>query len=129
MNWKERRKLSYLTNTFDDVGLEHQYIKMTDKEIIDMTVSFFETESKLIYPPKSYFVAIIYAHYISKYFNENFYKLLNNKELLFDDKYFVIYSKKKYIYDEIISKIDNVESYNSILPTLKYFNQEFLIKI
>jgi hypothetical protein len=129
MTWKEARKLSYLMYNFDDINLEHEYLNLSDEEIINITVNFFKSESKLIYPPKSYFVAIIYAHYISKYFNENFYELLDDEELLFDDKYFVIYSKKKYVYDEIISKIDNIEDYSSILPTLKYFNQEFLIEI
>jgi hypothetical protein len=128
MIWKEKRKLSYLMNTFDDIGLAYQYIDMNSDEIINMVIDFFENGSKLIYPPKSYFVAIIYAHYLNKYFGDDFYRLLDDEELLPDDKYFIPYSKAEYIYDKVISKISDIEKYPSIKVTLNYFNQEFLIE-
>jgi hypothetical protein len=128
MSWKEKRKLAYLIYEFTDINLEHEYLELSDDEIIDMTVEFFKAESKLIYPPKSYFVAIIYAYYINIYFDDNFYELLNNRELLPDDKYFVPYNDKKYVYDQIINKIGDISQYKSIKTTLEYFKQEFLIE-
>lgn len=72
MTWKEKRKLSYLMNEFDDIDLSHEYVHCNDDELIEMIILFFKTESLLIYPAKSYFVAIVYAHCLHKYFNEDF---------------------------------------------------------
>ena len=127
MTWKERRKLSYLINDFDDIDLPHRYIKMNDEELISLIIHFFETESDLIYPAKSFFVAIIYAKNIEKIFGQNFYDVLNDKDLLPDDLYFKTYSEAQYIYDSVLNKIEDIWNYKSINTTLKYFYQEFLI--
>lgn len=128
MTWKERRKLSYLMHEFDDVGLPHSYVKLSDEELIEMVVNFFKTESLLVYPAKSYFVAIVYAHCLEKYFGENFYKVLNDKELLFDDKYFIPYEDDKFVYDRIIMQLGEIDQYKSIEKTLNYFKEEMLLE-
>lgn len=128
MSWKDRRKLSYLMHEFDDVGLSHSYIALTDKELVEMVINFFKTESLLVYPAKSYFVAIVYAHCIKKYFGEDFYEVLNDKELLFDDKYFIPYKEDKSVYDEIIKQIGDIDQYKSIEKTVNYFKQEMLVE-
>ena len=127
MDYKERRKLSYLINAFDDIGLDYIYIKQSKEDLIKLIIKFFNTESLLIYPAKSYFVAIVYAKCIEKYFHINFYDALNDEELLPDDKYFKTYDESKDIYDKVLESIDNIYKYDSIDKTVKYFKQEYLI--
>lgn len=114
---------------FDDVDLPHRVIDCTDDELVDMIVHFFRTESLLIYPAKSYFVAIVYAYCLEKYFNENFYSVLDDKELLIDDMYFTPYSKRKPIYDKVLARIGNIDKHQkSIQKTVEYFKQEMLLE-
>ena len=127
MDYKERRKLSYLINVFDDIGLDYIYIKQSKEDLIKLIIKFFNTKSLLRYPAKSYFVAIVYAKCIEKYFHINFYDALNDKELLPDDKYFKTYNESKDIYDKVLESIDNIYKYDSIDKTVKYFKQEYLI--
>ena len=127
MDYKERRKLSYLINAFDDIGLDYIYIKQSKEDLIKLIIKFFNTESLLIYPAKSYFVAIVYAKCIEKYFHINFYDALNDEELLPDDKYFKTYNESKDIYDKVLESIGDIYQYDSIDKTIKYFKQEYLI--
>lgn len=120
----ERRKLSYLINEWDDINLNYTE---TWSNIIDQVICFFQTESQLIYPAKSYFVAIVYAKCMEKYFNINFYDALNDNELLPDDKFFIPYYKDKLTYDKIIANIGNIWQYDSINKTVNYFKKEFLL--
>ena len=127
MDYKERRKLSYLINTFDDIDLDYIYIKQSKEDLIKLIIKFFNTKSLLIYPAKSYFVAIVYAKCIEKYFHINFYDALNDNELLPDDKYFKTYNESKDIYDKVLESIGDIYQYDSIDKTVKYFKQEYLI--
>lgn len=127
MDYKERRKLSYLINTFDDIDLDYIYIKQSKEDLVKLIIKFFNTESLLIYPAKSYFVAIVYAKCIEKYFRINFYDALNDNELLPDDKYFKTYNESKDIYDKVLESIGDIYQYDSIDKTVKYFKQEYLI--
>lgn len=127
MDYKERRKLSYLINTFDDIDLDYIYIKQSKEDLVKLIIKFFNTESLLIYPAKSYFVAIVYAKCIEKYFHINFYDALNDEELLPDDKYFKTYNESKDIYDKVLESIGDIYQYDSIDKTVKYFKQEYLI--
>jgi len=127
VTWRNRRKLSYLINDFDDYNLKHKVENTDNKTIVEMTVDFFENGSELIYPAKSYFVAIIYAKLLEKYFNENFYSALNYNDLLIDDKYFKPYSQAKEVYDGILKQLKSILDYDSTENTKTYFYQEFLI--
>ena len=127
MDYKERRKLSYLINAFDDIDLDYIYIKQSKEDLVKLIIKFFNTESLLIYPAKSYFVAIVYAKCIEKYFHINFYDALNDEELLPDDKYFKTYNESKDIYDKVLESIEDIYQYDSIDKTVKYFKQEYLI--
>ena len=127
MDYKERRKLSYLINAFDDIDLDYIYIKQSKEDLVKLIIKFFNTESLLIYPAKSYFVAIVYAKCIEKYFHINFYDALNDEELLPDDKYFKTYNESKDIYDKVLESIGDIHQYDSIDKTVKYFKQEYLI--
>lgn len=121
---KAKRKLSYLLNIWDDVNLPYIF---NNDNVEDQVVNFFLTESELIYPAKSYFVAIVYAKCLEKYFGGNFFEYLNDSELLPDDTYFKIYFQDKSTYDNIINRIGDIWQYPSICKTVNYFKKEFLI--
>ena len=121
---KNRRNLSYLINDWDDVNLPYTFdYNNISKQVID----FFINGSELLFPAKSYFVAIIYAKCLEKYFDEDFYESLNDKELLKDDYYFVPYGEDKETYDNILININNIWNYDSVNKTVNYFKKEFLI--
>ena len=128
MDWKYRRKLSYLINDFNDTGLDYTVKKYgSDEELVNEIVDFFISGSKLIYPAKSYFVAIVYAKLLEEHFNENFYDCLNYKELLPDDYFFVPYNRNRNVYNAVLSKIGDPLEYKAAEKTKEYFYQEFLL--
>jgi hypothetical protein len=112
---------------FNDVNLPYEHVSCTDEELIDTIVKFFKTKSELIYPAKSYFVAIVYAYYLQKYFSVEFDAALDDADLLPDDICFTPYSQSKHVYNEVLARIESIEYYESIQKTLQYFKQEFLI--
>jgi hypothetical protein len=122
----EKRQLSYLLHEWDDINLPYT---VNYKNIPNQVIKFFKTESKLVYPAKTIFVAIIYAKCLEEFFKVPFYEALDDDDLLPDDKYFkdYKYSKYKKEYDKILLKIGNIWQYNSILKTINYFKKEFLI--
>ena len=128
MDWKYRRKLSYLINDFNDTGLYYTVKKYgSDEELVNEIVDFFISGSKLIYPAKSYFVAIVYAKLLEEHFNENFYDCLSDKELLPDDYFFVPYNRNRNVYNAVLSRIGNPLEYKAAEKTKEYFYQEFLL--
>ena len=128
MDWKYRRKLSYLINDFNDTGLDYTVKKYSsDEELVNEIVDFFISGSKLIYPAKSYFVAIVYAKLLEEHFNENFYDCLNYKELLPDDYFFVPYNRNRNVYNAVLSRIGDPLEYKAAEKTKEYFYQEFLL--
>ena len=128
MDWKYRRKLSYLINDFNDTGLDYTVKKYgSDEELVNEIVDFFISGSKLIYPAKSYFVAIVYAKLLECYFNENFYDCLDDEGLLPDDSFFVPYNRNRNVYNAVLSKIGDPLEYKAAEKTKEYFYQEFLL--
>ena len=128
MNWKNRRKLSYLINDFDDVNLPYTVRTYdSDEALIKEIVSFFINGSELIYPAKSYFVALVYAKMLEKYFGVDFYKALEDKELLPDDIFFVTYNNSREIYDSVVKIIGDPLRYEASEKTKQYFYQEFMV--
>lgn len=121
---KNKRNLSYLINNWDDVNLPYM---LNYNDVGHQIISFFKYGSELIYPAKSYFVAIIYAKCMEKYFGINFIEALNDKELLPDDKYFQPYDNDKELYDYVLNNVKNIWKYKSINKTVDYFKKEFLI--
>ena len=130
MTWRERRVLSYLIHDFDDYHLPYTEIKMNNKQLVDTVVDFFNNESKLIYPAKTYFVAIVYAKMLEKYFNIPFYEGLSQDDLLIEDKWFIPYKKSQDTYDAIIKQIpEDFLTLKSTRKTRQYFSEEFLIGV
>ena len=128
MNWKNRRKLAYLINDFDDTDLDYTVkTNGSSEELAGEIVNFFITGSRLIYPAKSYFVAIVYAKLLECYFNENFYDCLDDEGLLPDDYFFVPYNRNRNVYNAVLSRIDDPLEYKAAEKTKEYFYQEFLL--
>ena len=130
MTWRKRRILSYLMHDFDDYCLPYTEIKMSNKQLVDTVVDFFNNGSKLIYPAKAYFVAIVYAKMLEKHFNIPFYEGLSQDALLIEDKWFIPHKKSQDTYDAIIKQIpEDFLTLKSTKKTRQYFSEEFLIGI
>ena len=128
MTWRERRILSYAMHEFDDVNLPYEERYDSDESVIETVVDFFKTESTLIYPAKSYFVAIVYAKMLEKHFGIDILKALDEGDLLPDDVWFKPYHESKEIYDTILDRLPgNILDMPSTEKTKAYFREEFLI--
>ena len=128
MTWKARRKLSYLMHEFDDFDLPYEIVEESDKELVSRILRFFYEGSELIYPAKSYFVAIVYAKMLEQYFNISFYEALNQDDLLVDDRFYCPYRFRKEIYDEVLQELPkDFLTLESTKKTIVYFKEEFLI--
>ncbi|MBL7557231.1 MAG: hypothetical protein JNM24_15500 [Bdellovibrionaceae bacterium] len=124
--------------TFDDNLNSLTYILAEDpKDIIQHAVDYFQKPcSELIYPAKSYAVAIIYAHLLEKNFDDEFSSSLDDVDLFCgNDKFFVPYSSDKKTYDTILERIgySNAFVLNTELPqiskTVRYFQSEFQLEV
>ena len=133
---QEKRKLAYLFKEFDDVNLARIVLNSaTDDEIADQVIDFFVEGSALVYPSKSYFVAIVYAECMCKYFPEYFKDIvepLRCYDLLDKDDFFRPYSDKTCnIYNKILQFLERerveILQYSSTVKTHNYFSEEFLI--
>ena len=133
---QEKRKLSYLFKEFDDTNLARIVLNFaTDDEIADSVIGFFIEGSALVYPPKSYFVAIVYAACMLKYFPEHFKDIiepLKCVDLLDNDDFFSPYmSKTAPIYNKVLQWLERerieILDYASTIKTHNYFKEEFLI--
>lgn len=132
MEHKIRQKIFYLLNSeFDDDLSNFQIEIVDDHQIIDSSVKYFKTSDLgWVYPSKSYVVAICYAKWISEIWGHDFYQILNDPDLLFNnDPYFVPYEKSKKIYDSILDQVGlDFDQNSGIIPDIKnYFLKEFMI--
>lgn len=113
-------------NIWEDTDLPYSF---DDSNVVGQVVKFFKTKSELIYPAKSYFVALVYAKCMGKFFKMTFFDALDDNELLPDDRFFVPYHEDKKTYDGILDSIpeDKILSYPSVEKTVEYFKREFLL--
>jgi hypothetical protein len=131
LNWKIQQEIYHKLNQYHDDDLSLHNIEITDNIIRDAIKYFTTTELGWVYPAKSYVVGICYAKWLNQYFAEDFYKSLNDVDLLFNnDPYFVPYEKDKKTYDTILDIVgfDFDETLGIIPDIKKYFIEEFLIE-
>jgi hypothetical protein len=140
LDWKFRRQTFYSLiskDTFTDL-LDNNKLPLVERfnkqDIITDAINYVTIHNdSLFYPGKSYAIAIMYASWIEDFFGDDFYKTLNDPELLFDDKYFVPYYKDKETYDHVLKHIDllnDVVGYDNlpyVQMTRNYFLQEFML--
>ncbi|MNP65170.1 hypothetical protein D3C76_1607400 [compost metagenome] len=82
-------------------------------ELVENALKYFEkAEFPLIYPAKSYAVAIIYAHKLNEIYNIPIVAVLNDPDLfLGQDPYFVPFSKDPTTYQNIMARLKKVPNW------------------
>lgn len=133
--WKVRQEIYHRTVAINDTSPPTLVV---GGDLVPHIVEYFTTElgDKLVYPAKSYAVAMIYARLLSKYFDEEFYTALNDPALLYNnDQHFVPYYKAIKTYDDAILRVSAVRDawdvenskFSQVEATVNYFKQEFLL--
>lgn len=122
-SWRSRRQLFYLTHELKDL-IQQSKVKKSQRTV-QLAREFFKSGSELVYPAKSYYVAIIYAWLLSQWFGQDFFKALDYEDLLPDDVFFKRLSQDRETYMEILSGLDIASS--QIQKTKKFFLEQFLI--
>ena len=127
--WKIRQELYHRMETNHTDDLNKIPVEFSDNVIDNAIRYFYDKDMPFVYPSKSYVVAICYAYWLSKDFNENFYELLNDKNLLYgNDPYFKTYNQDINTYDSILKKIMPLnEKLGIVLDIKAYYRKEFLI--
>ncbi len=117
-------------------GKTYIYPNLSKEELIGHITAYFRVEQKdLIYPAKSYCVAIIYALLLEEYFGEDFYHTLNDPELFQNtDQYFLPYSQNKEIYDQVLLQLKEEGTFpqlnlelDQVQTTVNCFKDEFFV--
>lgn len=124
--WKIKQEIFHRLNKDHRDDLTQVDIVLTENIVEDALRHFKERVGEWIYPSKSYFVAICYAHWIAQDYNEDFYTLLDDELLLAgNDPYFVPYSEDKETYDKILSKVTfPLEMVGMIGDVREYYDEE-----
>jgi len=127
--WKIRQALYHKLNSDYIDDLKKIEIKISVDVVENAVRYFYNKDMPFIYPSKSYVVAICYAYWLSKDFDEDFYELLNDKDLLYgNDPYFKTYEEDTKTYDEILKKVMPLNENKGIVPDIKnYYMAEFFI--
>lgn len=134
--WKARQEIYHRLNpeTPDMYGPDDiEIVENISPDVIAMLVSAYMggyVPEKVIYPAKSYFVALVYARLLRDHFREDPLAVLDDPDLLHgNDPYFIRYSEAPYVYDTIIGKFgwDFDISVGEIPDVAAYFEDEFQI--
>lgn len=125
--WQIKQEIYHRLNPepVDDLNkLESIYTEENIKE--DALKHFHERVEDLIYPAKSYFVAYCYAYWISVDYNEDFWELLNDPDLLAgNDPYYKTYDEDSKIYDFLFDHVDWPIAMTGMTPDVKeYYDAE-----
>ena len=127
--WKIKQKLYHKLNKDYEDDLTDVDIEITEDIAFHAIRYFREKDIGWIYPSKSYMVAICYAFWIMEDYNENFYSVLKDPELLPMVPYFVPYADDRKTYDEIISVVchnnkGKLTTGGMVLDVRKYYDAE-----
>lgn len=126
--WKIRQELFHRLNKEYSDDLNKVEITTSNNIEEDALRHFFERIDEWIYPAKSYFVAYCYAYWISQDFNEDFWELLRDPELLYgNDPYFKTYDESPEVYDHLFDHIDWPIPMKGMVPDVyEYYKEEIL---
>ncbi len=128
-DWKIKQELYHRLNREHKDDLKDVVI-IKSPDVIDNAIKYF-TEKDLgwVYPAKSYAVAICYAWWLSLDFKEDFYDLLNDKDLLYgNDPYFKHYSADKDTYNAILDKVLPIDENRGMVSDIKkWYTAEFML--
>ena len=102
-------------------------IVISEDIVGDAVLHFEEKVDEWIYPSKSYVVAICYAKWLEQDFDEDFYEVLDDPDLLFgNDPYFVPYSEDEGTYQAILEEIHFDEFAGMVPDIYEYYKEEML---
>ena len=130
--WKARQKAYHATTQVFDDDLNKVIVEyFRDGSVVEDVMAYISKapeESGWMYPAKSYLVGICYATWLAKDFNEDFYELLDDDDLLYgNDPCFVRYNHDKDTYDKILKMIGGELPMTGVVPDIKdYYHKEFL---
>ena len=124
--WKIRQFVYHSTADSYIDDLNHiEYTYSEDNVVEEAVIHFTQRVEKFLYPAKSYFVAICYAHWIAEQYGGDFYDLLNDPDLLYDnDPYFKTYDQDKQTYDEILSRVQLLPMTGMVPDVREYYDAE-----
>lgn len=124
--WKIKQEIYHRLNTEHTDDLNTVDIVITDDVVSDAVRHFDQQINQWIYPAKSYFVAICYAHWISQDYDQDFYQLLNDAQLLAgNDPYFVTYDQDPATYDAILQHTKFPLPMTGMVPDVRqYYDAE-----
>ena len=128
-DWKVKQKIYHKLNREHDDDLNNVDIEISE-DIVNNAIRYFkEKDVGWIYPAKSYMVALCYAFWIMEDYDENFYDVLKDPELLPLDPYFVPYKEDSNTYNEIIGIVfannKGVLKMEGMVPDVrKYYDAE-----
>jgi len=126
--WKLKQEVYHRLNTTHKDTLLDKEISLIweEKDIVDWAIRHWnEKVDRFVYPAKSYCVAICYAKWIERDCGDNFYELLNDPLLLYNnDDYFETYKGKEHIYDPIIKAFPKDEQLGMIPDIRGYYEKE-----
>lgn len=132
-DWKINQMLYHASVTEHTDDPSNFETIVDEKNKVERAIWYFDKPDPNIayYPSKSYVVALVYAALLNKYFNEDFYEVLSDPDLLYgNDPYFVPYTKDKETYDRILETLggcDNIPLSGPLVDhTVRYFFKECL---
>jgi hypothetical protein len=123
--WKVRQEVYRRLNEVTTDNLNKVDVVWRPETITEDALRHWDEEvDEWIYPGKSYFVAICYAHWISEDFHEDFYEVLDDPDLLPGDPHFLPYNQAKETYDEILSEVTYIEDGAMVSEVRNYYDEE-----
>jgi hypothetical protein len=139
--WKTRQQITNRLHEHTDIADASKVTVWDRSKLLPgafeyWVISYFRLpgDGQLHYPQKSYAVALVYAKLLEQYFGESFYDVLDDRDLLLGDKYFVRYSEDRATYDSIIRELTRQDMWNfeanpisQVQATVRYFKKEFLL--
>lgn len=132
--WLHRR-LNPTADMPDSLEAIPHRVEADEQANIDLACRYFSEElPEVVFPAKSFSVAILYAHWLEQEFGEDFFECLSDPELfLGTDRYFVPYRAASRVYDTILERIGRNSgrfrpdtSLSQVAATRHFFEQEFL---
>jgi len=131
---KIRQELFHHLNPHpSDVNIDVPVKQMDDDQLAKHAIDYFSNAThEILYPAKSYSVAVIYSHLLELYFGVPFDTSIRDDNLLFgNDLHFKSYQLNPDVYDTIINtaRLGTGLQYNlpQVKATTDYFLQEFFL--
>lgn len=137
--WKVRQHVFHRTTPPTDM-IEKKPVIICDEAgmvLVNRIVLYFSEQSgpELLYPSKAYAVAIVYAHLLAKYFDEDVISCLSDPDLLFgNDAHFVPYAQDPKTYDCVLQVLRELElcdfessTFTQVQATVECFREEFML--